>query len=96
MGILALSVFLMANKGRERVLVPNVEGKSLPRALLEMQEKELYPKLQLRYSDLQDSQVSLEQNQSWHNVKAYRRVTLVVSRGVMVDNWKLHWHKHDC
>lgn len=88
MGIVALSVFLMANKGRERVLVPNVEGKSLPRALLEMQEKELYPKLQLRYSDLPGlaGQV-LEQNpKAGTIVKAYRRVTLVVSRGVMVDH----------
>ena len=47
----ACVVFFNNVKGAEKVLVPNVVGKSLEDALLEMQVKELYPKINLRYSD---------------------------------------------
>lgn len=88
MVIVALAVFFFANKGYEQVLVPDVTGKSLTRALLEMQEKELYPKLQLRYSDLpgQAGQVLSQKPRAGSIVKAGRRITLVVSRGVMIDH----------
>ena len=88
MFLTALAVFFFANKGYEQVLVPDVTGKSLTRALLEMQEKELYPKLQLRYSDLpgQAGQVLSQNPRAGSIVKAGRRVTLVVSRGVMIDH----------
>ncbi len=88
MFVTALAVFFFANKGYEQVLVPDVTGKNLTRALLEMQEKELYPKLQLRYSDLpgQAGQVLSQNPRSGSIVKAGRRVTLVVSRGVMIDH----------
>ena len=88
MFITALAVFFFANKGYEQVLVPDVTGKSLTRALLKMQEKELYPKLQLRYSDLpgQAGQVLSQKPRAGSIVKAGRRVTLVVSRGVMIDH----------
>ncbi len=86
--ITALAVFFFSNRGYEQVLVPDVTGKSLTRALLEMQEKELYPKLQLRYSDLpgQAGQVLSQNPRPGSIVKAGRRVTLVVSRGVMIDH----------
>lgn len=88
MVIAALAVFFFANKGEEHVLVPDVTGKSLTRALLEMQEKELYPKLQLRYSDLpgEAGQVLSQSPNAGSIVKAGRRVTLVVSRGVVIDH----------
>ena len=88
MFVTALAVFFFVNKGYEQVLVPDVTGKSLTRALLEMQEKELYPKLQLRYSDLpgQAGQVLSQNPRAGSIVKAGRRVTLVVSRGVMIDH----------
>ena len=88
MALTALAVFFFANKGYEQVLVPDVTGKNLTRALLEMQEKELYPKLQLRYSDLpgQAGQVLSQSPRAGSIVKAGRRVTLVVSRGVMIDH----------
>lgn len=88
MGLSALAVFFFANKGEEQVLVPNVTGKSLTRALLEMQGKELYPKLQLRYSDLpgEAGQVLSQSPSAGSIVKAGRRVTLVVSRGVVIDH----------
>ena len=45
-------VFFVAVKGPEEVLVPNVTGLQLEEGLLEMQVRELYPKIQLRYSDV--------------------------------------------
>ena len=48
----AVATFFATVKGPEQVLVPNVVGKQLEDALLEMQVKELYPKINLRYSDV--------------------------------------------
>lgn len=80
-------VFFNNVKGAEKVLVPNVLGKNLEDALLELQVKELYPKINLRYSDLPgDEGTILEQNpDAGAIVKGYSRVSLVVSRGVIVD-----------
>jgi len=83
-GITCVAVFLASVQGAEKVMVPNVVGKPLTTALFEMQEKELYPQIQMRYSDVPgESGLVLEQNpKSGAIVKAYRRVTLTVSRGV--------------
>ena len=82
--IACVGVFLASLQGAERVMVPDVVGKSLTTALLEMQQKELYPKIQLRYSDNEgDALTILEQDPApGAIVKAYRRVTLTVSRGL--------------
>ncbi len=82
-----VAVFFANLRGEEQVMVPNVKGKSLTNALLEMQEKELYPKIQLRYSDnMADAGTILEQEpEAGAIVKAYRRVSLTVSRGVAMD-----------
>lgn len=87
MGLATLAVFFANVKGPEKVLVPNVIGKNLEDALLEMQVKELYPKISLRYSDTPgDEGTILDQNPgSGAIVKGYSRVSLVVSRGVVVD-----------
>ena len=83
----AFAIFFLNVKGPEKVLVPNVEGKSLEDALLEMQVKELYPKISLRYSDTPgDEGTILDQSpDAGAIVKGYSRVSLVVSRGVIVD-----------
>ena len=80
-------VFFLSLKGGEQVMVPDVEGKDLAVAMIEMQAKELYPKIQLRYSDkTNDKGVILDQSPSAGAiVKAGRRINLVVSRGVIVD-----------
>ncbi|MDD7417396.1 MAG: PASTA domain-containing protein [Treponemataceae bacterium] len=87
MGIVASGIFLVTIKGSEEVMVPDVVGKELTSALLDMQVKELYPKIQLRYSNSQDEKgCVLEQDpQAGAIVKAGRRVELVVSRGVVLD-----------
>lgn len=90
MGIITIAVFFLSVKGREEVMVPNVVGKELPQALLEMQVKELYPKLQLKYSNFVDDKgMVLEQSPPAGSiVKAGRRINLVVSRGAVIDTVK--------
>ena len=85
--VVCLAVFFASVQGAEKVMVPNVVGKNLTTALLEMQQKELYPKIQLRYSEsADDAGMILEQNpDAGAIVKAYRRVTLTVSRGPALD-----------
>ena len=87
MAFVAFVIFFNHVQGPEKVLVPNVVGKSLEDALLEMQVKELYPKINLRYSDVPgDEGTIMEQSpQAGAIVKGYSRVSLVVSRGVIVD-----------
>ncbi len=82
-----LGVFFYSVHGEEKVMVPNVMGKTLTNALFDMQVKELYPKISLRYSELPgDEGTILEQNPAPGSiVKAYRTINLVVSRGVEMD-----------
>jgi len=84
-GIIAVSVFFIAVRGAEQTMVPNVMGKELTDALLELQLKELYPRLQLRYSqNARDKGLILEQEpRPGTIVKAGRRIRLVVSQGVI-------------
>ena len=49
-GIIAVSVFFIALRGAEQTMVPDVTGKDLTAALLELQVKELYLRIQLRYT----------------------------------------------
>jgi len=87
MTAIAFTVYFLNIKKPEKVLVPNVQGKKLEDALIEMQVKELYPKINMRYSDTPgDEGTILEQSpKAGAIVKGYSRVSLVVSRGVIVD-----------
>ena len=86
-GIAAISSFFVAVRGAEQTMVPELRGKELAGALLELQEKELYPRIQLRYSQSsQDRGQILEQDpRAGTIVKAGRRIRLVVSQGVMIN-----------
>jgi beta-lactam-binding protein with PASTA domain len=86
-GIIAVSIFFVAVRGAEQCMVPEVRGKELTEALLELQVKELYPRIQLRYSQSSlDKGLILEQEpRAGTIVKAGRRVRLVVSQGVMIS-----------
>ena len=68
-------------------MVPDVTGKDLTDALQEMQAKELYPKIRLRYSKSPEEKGSvLEQSPSGGTiVKAGERINLTVSQGVVLD-----------
>ncbi|MDR0640920.1 MAG: PASTA domain-containing protein [Treponema sp.] len=86
-GLIAVSIFFIAVRGAEQTMVPDIRGKELTEALLELQVKELYPQISLRYSQSsRDKGQILEQEPpAGAIVKAGRRVRLVVSRGVLVN-----------
>jgi len=86
-GIIAVSVFFMAVSGEEQTMVPDVRGKEITEALMELQVKELYPRLQLRYSlTSRDKGLIIEQEPMPGTiVKAGRRIRLVVSMGVIIN-----------
>jgi len=86
-GIIAAAVFFIAVRGAEQVMVPDIVGKELTEALLELQVKELYPRLQLRYSQTSKDrgQIIEQEPKPGTIVKAGRRVRLVVSQGVIVN-----------
>ena len=86
-GIIAVSIFLIAVRGAEQTMVPDVQGKDLTAALIELQVKELYPRIQLRYSQTShDKGQVLEQDpRPGSIVKAGRRIRLVVSQGVVIS-----------
>lgn len=88
MGIAVVAVFFAVVQSEEQVMVPNVTGKQLEDALLELQAKELYPKIQLRYSNSIDEKGSiLEQDPPFGTiVNAGKRINLVISRGIVVDS----------
>jgi beta-lactam-binding protein with PASTA domain len=86
-GLMAVSIFFIAVRGAEQTLVPEVREKELTEALLELQAKELYPRIQLRYSQTsRDRGHILEQDpKAGTIVKAGRQIRLVVSQGVMLN-----------
>jgi beta-lactam-binding protein with PASTA domain len=86
-GVIAVSIFFIAVRGAEQTMVPDVRNKELTEALLELQTKELYPRIQLRYSQSSwDKGLILEQDpRAGAIVKAGRRIRLVVSQGVMIN-----------
>jgi beta-lactam-binding protein with PASTA domain len=86
-GLIAVSVFFIAVSGAEQTMVPNVAGKELTEALIELQRKELYPRLSLRYTQSsRDKGIVLEQDPLPGTiVRAGRRIRLVVSQGVVLN-----------
>ncbi|MDR2759748.1 MAG: PASTA domain-containing protein [Spirochaetaceae bacterium] len=85
--VVAVGVFFIAVQGAEEIMVPDVRGKELTDALLELQVKELYPRIQLRYSQsAEDKGMILEQDPlAGSIVKAGRRIRLVVSEGILLN-----------
>ncbi|MDR1352378.1 MAG: PASTA domain-containing protein [Treponema sp.] len=86
--VAALLVFFIALRGAEQAMVPDLRDKDLLTALQELQAKELYPRIQTRYSgSATDRGFVLEQDPTPGTiVKAGRRVKLVVSQGMVVNN----------
>lgn len=83
MGLSGTVAFFMTLRGEEQSLVPNVVEMELSEALITLQEKELYPRITLRFSgDPATKGRILEQDPlPGAIVKAGRRIALVVSRG---------------
>jgi beta-lactam-binding protein with PASTA domain len=86
MVLIGIITFWLSVRGAEEVLVPEVENKELVAALMELQEKELYPRLQVRYSSDYEKGMVIEQRPSSGTiVRVGRRITLTVSRGPVID-----------
>jgi beta-lactam-binding protein with PASTA domain len=86
-GIISSAIFFIAVKGAEQTMVPEVRGKELAEALLELQVKELNPRIQLRYSQTsrERGQILEQDPEAGTIVKAGRPIRLVVSQGVMLN-----------
>lgn len=84
--VISLTTFLLSVRGAEQVLVPAVEDKDIITALMELQEKELNARVQVRFSSDHEKGMVIEQRPADGTVvRAGRRVTLTVSRGPVID-----------
>ena len=91
--------FMVSIRGQEQTMVPNVVGNELENALVALQEKELYPHIQLRYSSTPaDKGTVLEQDPNpGAIVRAKSKIVLRVSKGSIierVDNY-VGWNLDD-
>jgi beta-lactam-binding protein with PASTA domain len=80
--------FFLAVRGAERTVVPEIVDEELVEALVMLQERELYPRVQVKYTgDPSDKGLVIDQDpEPGLYVKAGRRITVTVSRGAIVDN----------
>jgi beta-lactam-binding protein with PASTA domain len=87
MTVSGLIAFFLALQGAEQTMVPEVTDLELTTALIKLQEKELYPRIALRFSsNPSDRGRILEQKPPAGTiVKAGRRIHLTVSRGPAVN-----------
>ncbi len=79
--------FFIAVRGAEKTLVPDVTGELLIDGLISLQEKELYPRIQVRFTEdpLEKDHIISQDPQPGSLVKAGRRVKLMISKGAVVD-----------
>lgn len=87
MAVSAVVAFFLTLKGEEQTLVPDVCDLELSSALIRLQEKELYPRISLRFSDDPETRGRILEQDPLPGaiVKAGRRISLVVSRGAAQD-----------
>jgi beta-lactam-binding protein with PASTA domain len=86
MVVAGLSAFLLSLRGAEQTMVPDVRSMELAQALVKLQEKELYPRVSLRFTDnpLDQGTIVDQSPAAGTIVKAGRRIALTVSRGAVV------------
>jgi beta-lactam-binding protein with PASTA domain len=87
MFVVGFAAFLLSLRGAEQTMVPDLRGMELAQALVKLQEKELYPRVSLRFTDdPADRGKIVEQSPSAGAiVKAGRRIAVTVSRGSVVE-----------
>jgi eukaryotic-like serine/threonine-protein kinase len=84
--LVGLVTFSIAVRGQEETLVPNVQGKELATALIELQGKELYPDIQVQFSTKVEKNLIIDQRPAPGTlVKAGKRIILRVSKGPIID-----------
>lgn len=87
MGLSGMLAFFFSLRGEEKTLVPNILDHELSAALIKLQEKELYPRIFLRFSEDPESRGKIleQEPKAGSIVKVGRRISLVVSRGAPQD-----------
>ena len=87
MVVAGLSAFFLSLRGAEQTMVPDVKSMELAQALVKLQEKELYPRVSLRFTDnpLDRGKIVDQSPSPGAIVKAGRRIAITVSRGSVVD-----------
>jgi len=84
--LIGIVTFSIAVRGQPETLVPNLQGRDVLDALVDLQSKELYPDVQIQYSvDIGKHVVISQRPAPGTLVKAGKRVTLRVSRGPVID-----------
>jgi beta-lactam-binding protein with PASTA domain len=84
--VIGAITFSIAVRGQPETLVPNVQGRDVLDALMDLQSKELFPDIQVQYSTDFEKNVVISQRPSPGTlVKAGKRVTLRVSKGPIID-----------
>jgi beta-lactam-binding protein with PASTA domain len=84
--LIGLVTFSIAVRGQEETLVPNVQGKELVAALIDLQGKELYPDIQVQFSTKIEKNIVIDQRPAPGTlVKAGKRIILRVSKGPIID-----------
>lgn len=80
--------FFLAVRGAEKTVVPEIINKDLTEAMVILQERELYPRVQAKFTgNPSDKGMVITQDpEPGLYVKAGRRVTVTVSKGAVVDN----------
>jgi beta-lactam-binding protein with PASTA domain len=82
MVVIGAITFGIVVRGSPETLVPNLQGKNVVDALVDLQGKDLYPEVQVEYStDIQRDLVMSQRPAPGTLVKAGRRVTLRVGKG---------------
>ena len=79
--------FFLSLRGEEKTTVPDLVGMELVNALIDLQVKELYPRVQLRFSDdpMTKGLIIKQDPPAGSIVKAGKRVTITYSKGAVVD-----------
>ena len=87
MVVAGFAAFFLSLRGAEETMVPDVKGMELASALVKLQDKELYPRLSLRFTDdpADKGRIVEQKPVPGTIVKAGRRINLTVSRGPVVD-----------
>jgi beta-lactam-binding protein with PASTA domain len=86
MMVIGTVTFGISVRGQPETLVPNMQGKDMLDALVELQSKDLYPEIQVQYSSTLDKGIIISQRPAPGSlVKAGKRVTLRVSKGAVID-----------
>jgi beta-lactam-binding protein with PASTA domain len=84
--IIGSVTFSIAVRGQEETLVPDVQGRDVLDALIDLQKKELYPDIQVQFSsDIEKGIIINQKPAPGTLVKAGKRVTLRVSKGPVID-----------